>query len=161
MTDTMGTEGTPGAMPHPSPLENELRGSWNVLTGRAQMITGAELADPDRFVSGVISALQGQLQEAIGDHQAQVAGDALRTQWSGMSQEAKGKILTQWGQWTDNPQAMADGVVDLMQGKLDRYAGAAAREAGTPLSDAGIVLSDDAAKKARQAMADLFAARNA
>jgi uncharacterized protein YjbJ (UPF0337 family) len=125
------------------------------------MITGAELADPDRFASGVISALQGQLQEAIGDQQAQVAGDALRTQWSGLSQETKGQILTQWGQWTDNPQAMADGVVDLMQGKLDRYAGTAAREAGTPLSDAGIVLSDDAAKKARQAMADLFAARSA
>jgi uncharacterized protein YjbJ (UPF0337 family) len=125
-----------------------MRGSWNVLTGRSQMITGAELADPDRFVGGVISALQGQLQEAIGDHQAQVAGDALRTQWSGLSQETKGKILTQWGQWTDDPKAMADGVVDLMQGKLGRKAGSAARQAGTPISGAGVALSDQAAQDA-------------
>src|SRR5262245_11765235 len=123
MTDTMGSEGTSSAMPYPSGVENELRGSWNVLTGQSQMITGAEFADPDRFANGVISSLQGQLKQAIGDHQAKVAGDALRTQWSGPSQETKGKILTQWGKWTDDPQAMADGVVDLMQGKLDRYAG--------------------------------------
>src|SRR5262245_28842207 len=160
MSDTMGTEGTLSPMPHSSRLANELRGSWNVLTAHAQLLTVAEMDDPDRYANGVITALQGQLQEAIGDHQAKVAGDALRTQWSGLSRETKGKILTQWGKWTDDPQAMADGVADLMQGKLDRYAGTSARETGTPLSDAGIALSDDAAKKARNAMADLFAARN-
>jgi uncharacterized protein YjbJ (UPF0337 family) len=124
------------------------------------MLSGAQLADPELFVNGVINALQGQLQTAIGDHQAQVASDALRTQWGGLSQETKGKILLQWGKWTNDPEAMANGVVDLMQGKLDSYTGAAARDVGTPVSDAGIALSDEAAKKTKQAMAALFAGRS-
>ena len=150
---------TESTVPHHSQLENELRGSWNTLTGKAQMLTGAQLDDPELFANGVINALQGQLQEAVGDHQAQVASDALRTQWSGLSKEAKGKILMQWGKWADDPDAMAQGVVDLMQGKLDRYAGAAMRESGTPVSDAAITLSDQDAATAKQALATLFAGR--
>jgi len=64
------------------------------------MLTGATFADPEIFYNGVVNALQGDLQEAIGDGQAQVASDAMRTQWKGLSQEDKGKILTQWGKWT-------------------------------------------------------------
>jgi len=160
--DSTASEGTisDGTMAHHRPLQNELQGSWNTLTGQSQMLTGAQLADPDLFVSGVISALQGQLQEAIGDRQAQVAGEAMRTQWNGLSRETKGEILTRWAQWTNDPDAMAQGVADLMQGKLERYAGSTARQMGTPLSDAGVALSDDAAARARKAMAALFAARN-
>jgi len=158
MTSTEST-GTQSTMPHHSQLENELHGSWNTLTGKAQMLTGAELDDPELFANGVINALQGQLQEAVGDHQAQVASTALRIQWSGLSNEAKGQILKQWGEWTDDPDAMAQGVVDLMQGKLDRYAGATAREVGTPVSDAAITLSDQDAATAKQALATLFAGR--
>ena len=146
-------------MAHRNPVANQLAGSWNMLTGNAQMRAGEELDDPERYFNGVISALQGRLQSAIGEHQAQVASDALRTQWSGLTQETKGKILMQWGQWTDNPGMMAEGVVDLMQGRFNRYIGSAARDAGTPVSDAAIALSDEAAANTRQALAALFAER--
>ena len=49
--------------------------------------------------------------------------DALRLRWEGTTQEAKGQILKQWGEWADDPVAMAEGVTDLAQGKLKRYAG--------------------------------------
>jgi uncharacterized protein YjbJ (UPF0337 family) len=142
-------------------LRNELAGSWNLLTGQAQMLAGDVSDDPDRYFNGVVSALQGQLQQEIGDSQAQVAGEALRSQWSGLSEEAKGQVLKQWGQWTDNPETMANGIVDLAQGKLDRYTGSAMREDNASLGSAGMALSDDAAERARQALASLFVDRAA
>lgn len=145
------------AMPQHSGVANQLRGSWNMMTGRAQMLVGTQWDDHELFFSGVVTALQGRLQTAIGERQAQVASDALRTEWSGLNQETKGKILRQWGQWTDDPQAMANGVVDLMQGKLDRYGGAQARQASTPVSEAAVTLGDQAADQVRQALADFYA----
>jgi uncharacterized protein YjbJ (UPF0337 family) len=157
MTTSEGTEGT---LAHHNRLENELAGSWHVLTGHAKMLTGATFADPEIFYNGVVDALQGDLEEAIGDGQAQVASDAMRTQWKGLSQEDKGKILTQWGKWTDDPEAMANGVVDLMQGKLNQYVGSSAREAGSAAGDVGRALSDAEADKARQTLAAVFAERS-
>lgn len=156
MTESMGTE---SSVPHHSRMANELAGSWHVLTGHAEMLAGATFADPETFYNGVVDAMQGDLEESIGDGQAQVATEAMRTQWAGLSQEAKGKILTQWGQWTDDPDALANGVVDLMQGKLDRYVGSSAREAGAAAGDVGRVLSDAEADKARQTLAAVFAER--
>src|SRR3954463_10281529 len=142
-------------------LRNELAGSWHLLTGQAQMLAGDVSDDPDRYFNGVVTALQGQLQQQIGDSQAQVASEALRSQWSGLSEEAKGQVLNQWGQWTDNPETMANGIVDLAQGKLDRYTGSAMREDNASLGRAGMALSDDTAEQARQALASLFADRAA
>jgi uncharacterized protein YjbJ (UPF0337 family) len=140
-------------------MRNELVGSWHLLTGQAQMLAGDVSDDPDRYFNGVVTALQGQLQQEIGDSQAQVAGEALRSQWSGLSEEAKGQVLTQWGQWTDSPETMANGIVDLAQGKLDRYTGSAMREDNASLGSASMALSDDTAERARQALASLFADR--
>ena len=84
-------------------MRNELVGSWHTLTGQSEKLAGELLDDPDRYFNGVVTALQGQLEESIGDSQAQVAGDALRSQWSGLSQETQGQVLTQWGEWTDDP----------------------------------------------------------
>src|SRR5262245_44923721 len=145
-----------GSAPHYSGTENQLAGTWNRMTGGAQMVTGTEFADPELFFSGVINALHGQLQESIGSDQAQKVSDALRLQWSGLNNETKGKILKQWGDWTDDPDTMAQGVTDLAQGKLDRYAGSAMRETGTPLSDAAIAVSNQTADAARQALTDFF-----
>jgi uncharacterized protein YjbJ (UPF0337 family) len=156
MAESMGTE---SSVPHHSRMANELAGSWHVLTGHAEMLTGATFDDPEIFYNGVVDALQGDLEEAIGDGQAQVASDAMRTQWKGLSQETKGKILTQWGQWTDDPEAMANGVVDLMQGKLNQYVGSSAREAGSAAGDVGRALSDAEADKARQTLAAVFGER--
>jgi uncharacterized protein YjbJ (UPF0337 family) len=150
------TENT-GTVPHYSGIENQLAGTWNRMTGRAQMLTGAQFDDPELFFSGVINALHGRLQVAIGADQAQKVTDALRLQWSGMTNETQGKILRQWGDWTDDPETMAKGVVDLAQGKLDRYAGSAMRKTGTPISDGAITLSNKAADDARQALVDIFA----
>jgi uncharacterized protein YjbJ (UPF0337 family) len=140
-------------------MRNELVGSWHLLTGQAQMLAGDVSDDPDRYFNGVVTALQGQLQQEIGDSQAQVAGEALRSQWSGLSEEAKGQVLTQWGQWTDNPDTMANGIVDLAQGKLDRYDAATLRQANAAIGSEAATLSADAGDQARQALAALFADR--
>jgi uncharacterized protein YjbJ (UPF0337 family) len=144
--------------PHHSGLANQLRGLWTTMTGQAQILVGTQWADPELFFSGVVTALQGRLQTEVGDHQAQLASDALRTEWSGLNEETKGKILAQWGQWRDDPAQMANGVVDLMQGKLDRYVGAQARQAGTPVSDAAVAVGDQEADRLRQALTAAFAA---
>ena len=83
--------------------KHRLAGAWDRLTGRTQMAAGAQFADPELFFTGVITALHGQLQERIGAEQAQHVADALRLQWAGLTQETKGKILKQWGDWTDDP----------------------------------------------------------
>jgi uncharacterized protein YjbJ (UPF0337 family) len=140
-------------------MRNELAGSWHVMTGQAEIVAGDLLDDPDRYFNGVVTALQGQLEQTIGDTQTQVAGDSMRSEWSGLTQETKGKILTQWGEWRNDPQAMANGVVDLMQGKLDRYQAADMREANAAASSAATRLNEDAADQARQALATLFADR--
>ena len=142
-------------------MRNELAGSWHVLTGQAQQLAGDVADDPDRYFDGVVTALQGQLEESIGDGQAQVAGDALRSQWQGLSQETKGQILKQWGQWTDDPDTMANGITDLMQGKLDRYGASTLRQANAAVGGDAATLSEDAADQARQALASLFADRDA
>jgi uncharacterized protein YjbJ (UPF0337 family) len=140
-------------------MRTELVGSWHVLTGKAQQLAGDALDDPDRYFNGVVTALQGQLEESIGDGQAQVASDALRSQWSGLSQETKGQILKQWGEWTDDPDTMANGIVDLAQGKLDRYDAATMRQANAAIGSDAATLSADAGDQARQALASLFADR--
>src|SRR5262245_34842401 len=142
MSEETDMSGTEASLPHHNRLENELRGSWNVMAGKAEMLTGAQFADPELFFNGVVDAMQGDLEQAIGDGQAQVASDALRAQWSGLSQETKGEILSQWGKWTDDPQALANGVVDLMQGRVKQDVGSATREAGKTVGDATIALSD-------------------
>src|SRR5689334_319221 len=43
MTESMGTD---SSVPHHSRLANELAGSWHVLTGHAEMLSGATFADP-------------------------------------------------------------------------------------------------------------------
>ena len=141
-------------------LRTELAGSWHVMTGQAQMLAGDLTDDPDRYFDGVVTALQGQLEQTIGDTQAQVGAEAMRTEWRGLSQEAKGQLLKQWGAWTNDPQAMANGVVDLMQGKLDRYQAAELRQANAAAAQIGTTLSADAANQARQTLADLFAERS-
>jgi uncharacterized protein YjbJ (UPF0337 family) len=140
-------------------IRNELAGSWHVLTGQAQQLAGDVLEDPDRYFEGVVTALQGQLEESIGDGQARVAGDALRSQWQGLSQETKGQILKQWGQWTEDPDTLANGIADLMQGKLDRYGASTMRGANASLGQTGMAVTDAAADQARQALASLFADR--
>jgi uncharacterized protein YjbJ (UPF0337 family) len=140
-------------------MRNELAGSWHVMTGQAEMAAGDMLDDPDRYFNGVVTALQGQLEQTIGDTQAQVAGDAMRTEWQGLSREAKGKVLKQWGEWRNDPQTMANGVVDLMEGKLDRYQASTMREANAALGSAATTLNEDAANQARQALAAIFAER--
>jgi uncharacterized protein YjbJ (UPF0337 family) len=158
MTNSDQTPGQPNApIPQHSGLANQLRGLWTTMTGQAQILTGAQWGDAELLFSGIVTALQGRLQTAIGEQQAQVASDALRTEWSGLNEETKGKILRQWGAWRDDPQAMANGVVDLMQGKLDRYVGAQARQAGTPVSDAALAVGDQAADQLRQALTVYFA----
>ena len=101
--------------------------------------------------------MQGQLQEKIGADQANRVRDALRLRWEGTTQETKGQILQQWGEWADDPVAMAQGVTDLAQGKLKRYAGATALHASSGLSDKAAAINDQTADAARQALADFFA----
>ena len=98
--------------------KNRLAGAWHRLTGRTQMAAGAQFDDPELFFSGVVTALHGQLQERIGAEQAEHVAAALRLRWHGLTQETKGSILKQWGEWADDPGAMAQGVTDLAQGKL-------------------------------------------
>jgi uncharacterized protein YjbJ (UPF0337 family) len=149
----------PHTMDSSNRMRNELVGSWHTLTGQSEKLAGELLDDPNRYFNGVVTALQGQLEETIGDSQAQVAGEALRSQWSGLSQETKGQVLKQWGEWTDDPDTMANGIVDLAQGKLDRYTGSAMRQDNASLGSASMALSDDTAERARQALASLFADR--
>jgi hypothetical protein len=99
------------------------------------------------------------LEQTIGDQQAQVARDAMRSEWQGLSQETKGRILNQWGEWTNDPQAMSNGIVDLMQGKLDRYQAAAMRQANASVGGGAATLSADAASQIRDALAALFGSR--
>ena len=77
--------------------------------------------------------------------------------WEGTTQETKGKILRQRGEWADDPVAMAEGVTDLAQGKLKRYAGATALHASSGLSDKAAAINDQTADAARQALTDFFA----
>ena len=140
--------------------KHRLAGAWDRLTGRTQMAAGAQFADPELFFTGVITALHGQLQERIGAEQAQHVADALRLQWAGLTQETKGKILKQWGDWTDDPSTMAQGVIDLAQGKLERYAGSTGLHASTKLSEAAATVNDKTANAARTALAAVFS-RNA
>jgi uncharacterized protein YjbJ (UPF0337 family) len=120
------------------------------------MAAGAQFDDPELFFTGVNQAVHGHLQRRIGADQAQRVADALRLQWAGLTQETKGKILRQWGEWTDDPVAMAQGVVDLAQGKLERYAGSTGLHASTKLSQAATTVNDKTADAARQALADVF-----
>jgi uncharacterized protein YjbJ (UPF0337 family) len=140
-------------------MRNELAGSWHVMTGQAQMLAGDMGDDPDRYFNGLVTALQGQLEEKIGDQQAQVASDAMRSEWQGLTKETKGSILKQWGKWTNDPQALANGVVDLMQGKLDRYQASDMRDANSSTAGTAASLTEDAADQARQSLASLFADR--
>jgi uncharacterized protein YjbJ (UPF0337 family) len=140
--------------------KNRLAGAWQRLTGRTQMAAGAQFDDPELFFNGVVDAVHGQLQTKLGADQAQRVADALRLHWQGTTQETKGKILRQWGDWADDPVAMAQGVADLAQGKLKRYAGATAVHASSGLSDKAATINDQTADVARQALADFFA-RNA
>jgi len=55
---------------------------------------------------------------------------------------------------------MANGVVDLMQGKFNQDVGSSAREAGSTAGDVGRALSDAEADKARQTLAAVFAERS-
>ena len=50
-------------------MRNELAGSWHVMTGQAEIVAGDLLDDPDRYFNGVVTALQGQLEQTIGDTQ--------------------------------------------------------------------------------------------
>jgi uncharacterized protein YjbJ (UPF0337 family) len=104
--------------------KHRLDGAWRRLTGGSQMVGGAQYDDPELFFSGVVNADQGRLQEKFGADQAQHVTDALRLRWDGLTQETKDRILRQWGEWADDPVALAEGVTDLAQGKLKRYAGA-------------------------------------
>ena len=76
------------------------------------------------FFSGVVNAIQGRRQEKLGADQAQHVTDALRRQWAGPIEETTDRILRQWGEWADDPVALAAGVTALAPGKLTRYAGA-------------------------------------
>ena len=136
--------------------KNQLAGAWHRMTGRTQMAAGAQFDDPELFFNGVIDATHGQLQQKIGADQANRMRDALRMSWQGLNQETKGKILRQWGEWADDPVAMAEGVTDLAQGKLKRYAGATAMHASSGLSDKGSAINDQTADAARQALTDFF-----
>ena len=136
--------------------KHRLAGAWDRLTGRTQMAAGAQFADPELFFTGVITALHGRLQEHIGADQAQHVADALRLQWAGLTQETKGTILKQWGDWMDDPVTLAHGVIDLAQGKLERYAGATGLHASTKLSKAATTVNDKTADAARRALATVF-----
>jgi len=140
--------------------KNRLAGAWQRLTGRTQMAAGAQFDDPELFFNGVVDAVHGQLQTKLGADQAKRVADALRLHWEGTTQETKGKILRQWGEWADDPVAMAQGVADLAQGNLKRYAGATALHASSGLSDKAAAINDQTAEAARKALADVFA-RNA
>ena len=137
--------------------KNRLDGAWHRLTGGSQMVVGAQFDDPELFFSGVVNAVQGRLQEKIGAHQAQRFSDALRMRWDGQTRETKGQILKQWGEWADDPEAMAEGVTDLAQGKVQRYAGATALHVSSGLSDNASTLNNKTADAARQALASIFA----
>ncbi len=84
--------------------KNRLAGAWHRLTGRAQMAAGAQFDDPECFFSGAVEAMQGQLQEKLGTDQATRVTGALRLGWEGQTQETKGRILKQWGEWADDPR---------------------------------------------------------
>ena len=137
--------------------KNQLAGAWQRMTGRTQMAAGAQFDDPELFFNGVVDAMHGQLSQKIGADQANRVRDALRLRWEGTTQETKGQILKQWGEWADDPVAMAEGVTDLAQGKLKRYAGATALHASSGLSDKARPINDQTADAARQALADFFA----
>jgi uncharacterized protein YjbJ (UPF0337 family) len=141
--------------------KNQMAGAWQRMTGRTQMAAGAQFDDPELFFNGVVDAMQGQLQQKIGADQANRVRDALRLRWQGTTQEMKGKILKQWGEWADDPVAMAEGVTDLAQGKLKRYAGATALHASSGLSDKAATINDQTAEAARNALADFFTANAA
>jgi uncharacterized protein YjbJ (UPF0337 family) len=141
-------------------MKNRMAGAWQRMTGHAEMAAGAQFDNPEIFFNGIVDAVQGQLQMKLGADQAQRVADALRLHWEGTTQETKGKILRQWGEWADDPVAMAQGVADLAQGKLKRYAGAAAVHASSGLSDKAATINDQTAEAARKALADAFA-RNA
>jgi len=137
--------------------KNQMAGAWQRMTGRTQMAAGAQFDDPELFFNGVVDAMQGQLQQKIGADQANRVRAALRLRWEGATQETKGKILRQWGDWADDPVEMAQGVTDLAQGKLKRYAGATALHASSGLSNKAADINDQTADAARQALADFFA----
>jgi uncharacterized protein YjbJ (UPF0337 family) len=136
--------------------KNQLAGAWHRMTGRTQMAAGAQFDDPELFFNGVVDAMQGELQQKIGADQANRVRDALRLHWEGTTQATKGKILKQWGEWADDPVAMAEGVTDLAQGKMKRYAGATALHASSEVSGAAASINDQTANAARQALTDVF-----
>ena len=137
--------------------KNRLAGAWQRMTGRTQMAAGAQIDDPEMFFNGVADAVHGQLQEKIGAEQAERFGDALRLHWQGTTQQTKGAILKQWGEWADDPVAMAQGVADLAQGQMKRYVGATAMHGSSGLSGAEAPVNDQTADAARQALTDYFA----
>jgi uncharacterized protein YjbJ (UPF0337 family) len=137
-------------------MKNRLAGAWHLMTGRAQMAAGAQFDDPERFFNGAVDAVQGHLQAKIGADQGKRVADALRLRWEGLNQETKGHILKQWGEWADDPAAMAQGVADLAQGKLKRYAGATGLHASSKLSETATTINDQTAEAARKALADFF-----
>jgi uncharacterized protein YjbJ (UPF0337 family) len=140
--------------------KNQMAGAWQRMTGRTQMAAGAQFDDPELFFNGAVDAMHGQLQQKIGADQANRVRDALRLHWEGTTQATKGQILKQWGEWADDPVAMAQGVTDLAQGKMKRYAGATALHASSGLSHKAVDINDQTADAARQALVDAFA-RNA
>lgn len=137
--------------------KNRMAGAWERLTGRTEMAAGAQFDDPELFFRGVVDAVHGQLRGKIGAEQSQRVADALRLRWDGLTQETKGKVLKQWGDWTDDPVAMAQGVTDLAQGKLKRYAGATGLHASAKLSGTEATINDQTAEAARKALAAIFA----
>ena len=136
--------------------KNQLAGAWQRMTGRTQMAAGAQFDDPELFFNGAVDAMHGQLSQKLGADQANRVRDALRLRWEGTTQATKGQILKQWGDWTDDPVAMAEGVTDLAQGKMKRYAGATALHASSGLSDKAATINDQTADAARQALTDFF-----
>jgi uncharacterized protein YjbJ (UPF0337 family) len=122
-----------------------------------QMAAGAQFENPELYFTGVVNAVHGQLQGRIGAAQAQRFADALRLQWAGLRHETKGQILQRWGDWTNDPEALATGVVDLSRGKLERYVGSTTLDASSRLDAAATTVNDQAADAARQALADYFA----
>ena len=98
------------------------------------MAAGAQFDDPELFFNGAVEAMHGQLQEKIGADQANAS--RMRCACGGRADAGdEGPDLKQWGEWADDPVAMAEGVTDLAQGKLKRYAGATALHASSGLSD--------------------------
>ena len=137
--------------------KNRLAGAWHRMTGRTQMAAGAQFDDPERFFNGVVDEVQGRLQEKLGADQAKHVSQALRLRWEGLTQETKGHILKQWGEWADDPAAMAEGVVDLAQGKLKRYAGATGLHASSKVSEGATTINDQTAEAVRNALEAIFA----